>query len=82
MSKVGDWKAECSSSQVASSVQEAESLLKKHHELSDDISQIYAEVMFYFMNFFQLDLFVFFLFIKMCNACTGIQYIFVSSIKF
>jgi hypothetical protein len=29
---------------VANSVPEAESLLKKHHELSDEISQIYAEV--------------------------------------
>ncbi len=44
MNKVTEWKAQCSSSQVANSVQEAENLLKKHHELSDDISQIYAEV--------------------------------------
>jgi hypothetical protein len=29
---------------AANSVQEAEMLLKKHHELSDEISQIYAEV--------------------------------------
>lgn len=34
----------CSSNQIANSVQEAENLLKKHHELSDEISQIYAEV--------------------------------------
>ena len=44
MSKVGEWKNQCSSNQQANSVQEAELFLKKHHELSDDISQIYAEV--------------------------------------
>ena len=44
LNKVGEWKAICSSNQMANSVQEAENLLKKHHELSDEISQIYAEV--------------------------------------
>jgi hypothetical protein len=44
LSKVNEWKSECTSNHVVNSVQEAESLLKKHHELSDDISQIYAEV--------------------------------------
>ncbi len=44
MGKVAEWKSQCSSTQLANSVQEAENLLKKHHELSDDISQIYAEV--------------------------------------
>ena len=44
LNKVTEWKAQCSSNQIANSVQEAESLLKKHHELSDEISQIYAEV--------------------------------------
>jgi hypothetical protein len=45
LNKVAEWKAQCSSNQLAGSVQEAESLLKKHHELSDEISQIYAEVL-------------------------------------
>ncbi len=44
LNKVGEWKSQCSSNQVANTVQEAENFLKKHHELSDDISQIYAEV--------------------------------------
>jgi hypothetical protein len=44
LGKVAEWKSQCSSTQLANSVQEAENLLKKHHELSDDISQIYAEV--------------------------------------
>ena len=47
LSKVSEWKAECSSSSsnnTMGSVLDAESSLKKHHELSDEISQIYAEV--------------------------------------
>ena len=51
MNKVTEWKAQCSSSQIANSVQEAENLLKKHHELSDDISQIYAEVIIFLFLF-------------------------------
>ena len=58
LGKVNEWKSQCSSNQVASTVQEAETLLKKHHELSDDISQIYAEVsaapiimLYFFKNF-------------------------------
>jgi hypothetical protein len=47
LNKVAEWKAQCSSNQLASNVQEAENLLKKHHELSDEISQIYAEVFSY-----------------------------------
>jgi hypothetical protein len=45
LNKVAEWKSQCSSNQLANTVQEAENFLKKHHELSDDISQIYAEVM-------------------------------------
>lgn len=39
-----EWKNLCSNNQISNSVQEAENALKKHHELSDEISQIYAEV--------------------------------------
>ncbi len=59
MNKVTEWKAQCSSNQVANSVQEAENLLKKHHELSDDISQIYAEVIF---NIFKKNKILYFYF--------------------
>ena len=52
-----EWKAQCSSNQVANTVQDAESLLKKHHELSDDISQIYAEVIAKFFNFIAFRVF-------------------------
>ena len=44
LNKVADWKAQCTSNQLSNCVQDAETLLKKHHELSDEISQIYAEV--------------------------------------
>jgi hypothetical protein len=59
LNKVTEWKAQCSSNQVANSVQEAENLLKKHHELSDDISQIYAEVIF---NIFKKNKILYFYF--------------------
>ena len=39
-----EWKTQCACNQLPNTVQEAESYLKKHHELSDDISQIYSEV--------------------------------------
>ena len=57
MGKVAEWKSQCSSTQLANSVQEAENLLKKHHELSDDISQIYAEVS---LNFKYISIILFF----------------------
>ncbi|RMZ94452.1 triple functional domain [Brachionus plicatilis] len=44
LNKVEEWKNLCSNNQISNSVQEAENALKKHHELSDEISQIYAEI--------------------------------------
>jgi hypothetical protein len=48
LSKFGEWKTLCDCNQLPNSVQESESCLKKHHELSDDISQIYSEVNYFY----------------------------------
>lgn len=59
LNKVSEWKLLCSSNQMANSVQEAETLLKKHHELSDEISQIYAEVFILILILLFLHSFIF-----------------------